>query len=145
MAKRANAKKNASPAEVAYPAHTPPKQNPRYSKLLSWHLHSTVSKPSQTELLAFWRPYARYPDSRSTWHRDSKFVSVHLPSSFDVMASSAIASCSTASRPSLKSSPRHSFAAARLPTRRTQRAVVVAAQNQNKVTFRDNLLLSKDA
>ncbi|KAL3161548.1 hypothetical protein ABBQ32_010415 [Trebouxia sp. C0010 RCD-2024] len=49
------------------------------------------------------------------------------------MASSAVACCSTAARPSLKSSTRHSFAAARLPTRRTQRAVVVAAEKQNKV------------
>ena len=74
-------------------------------------------------------------------NRGNKIVSVHLQPSSDVMASSAIASCSTASKSCLKGSPRHSFAAARLPTRRTQRAVVVAAQNQNKVT-KDQLILS---
>ena len=49
------------------------------------------------------------------------------------MASFAIAPSCTASRPSLQSSRRHSFAASRLPAPRTQRAVVAAAQQSNKV------------
>ncbi|DBA79593.1 hypothetical protein WJX77_011003 [Trebouxia sp. C0004] len=49
------------------------------------------------------------------------------------MASSAIASCCTAPRPNLKSSTRHSFAASRLPARRPQRVVAIAAKHSNKV------------
>ena len=49
------------------------------------------------------------------------------------MASSAIASCCTAPKPSLKSSTRHSFAASRLPARRPQRVVAIAAKHSNKV------------
>ena len=49
------------------------------------------------------------------------------------MASSAIAPCCTASRPSLKSSTRHSFAASRLPARRPQSLAAIAAKQSNKV------------
>lgn len=50
------------------------------------------------------------------------------------MASFAVAPSCTASKPSLKSAPRHSLPVARLPARRAQRPIVVAAQKQNKAS-----------